>query len=260
MFFTLCLTMVLWTPILSLINFLNDLNIQKSFELVNANDAAFTYANYKDVIQKITANSNFLSYLIMLTPMLAFALAKGSEMGFVSIASSLSQQLAGGARAAGSFATQQALSTSTVISSTDGSVASSLTAGKREDVWAANVGGSMVSMSKIGSGDEMLNDSVTTAGGSLGVSNANGTITSMSIKEFSGSDISTAQKQSLTATTNALNNMQGTSIGKDLMASFADKVGVSATHIKNDGFDDGVSSNAGNDKEKSISSGNISLL
>lgn len=120
MFFTLCLTMVLWTPILSLINFLNDLNIQKSFELVNANDAAFTYANYKDVIQKITANSNFLSYLIMLTPMLAFALAKGSEMGFVSIASSLSQQLAGGARAAGSFATQQALSTSTAITTPRG--------------------------------------------------------------------------------------------------------------------------------------------
>lgn len=129
MFFTLCLTMVLWTPILSLINFLNDLNIQKSFELVNANDAAFTYANYKDVIQKITANSNFLSYLIMLTPMLAFALAKGSEMGFVSIASSLSQQLAGGARAAGGFATQQALSTSTAITTPRGDEVYAMEAG-----------------------------------------------------------------------------------------------------------------------------------
>ena len=121
--------MVLWTPILSLINFLNDLNIQKSFELVNANDAAFTYANYKDVIQKITANSNFLSYLIMLTPMLAFALAKGSEMGFVSIASSLSQQLAGGARAAGGFATQQALSTSTAITTPKGDEVYAMEAG-----------------------------------------------------------------------------------------------------------------------------------
>ncbi len=118
MFFTLCLTMVLWTPILSLINFLNDLNIQHTFaELVLKNDAALTYSNYKEVIQKVTENSNFLKYLVMMTPMLAFALAKGSEMGFVSIASSLSQQLAMGSRAAGSFATQQALSTSTAITS-----------------------------------------------------------------------------------------------------------------------------------------------
>lgn len=56
----------------------------------------------------------------MLTPMLAYALAKGSEMGFVSIASSLSQQLAGASRAASSFATQQALSTSTAITTPKG--------------------------------------------------------------------------------------------------------------------------------------------
>ena len=120
MFFTLCLTMVLWTPILSIINFLNDLNIQHTFGVINQNDAAFTYSNYKEVIQKVTANSNFLNYLVMLTPMLAYALAKGSEMGFVSIASSLSQQLAGASRAASSFATQQALSTSTAITSPKG--------------------------------------------------------------------------------------------------------------------------------------------
>lgn len=51
MFFTLCLTMVLWTPILSLINYLNDLNIQHTFaDLVLKNDAALTYSNYKEVI------------------------------------------------------------------------------------------------------------------------------------------------------------------------------------------------------------------
>ena len=57
------------------------------------NDKALTCTNFKEVIQKVTENSNFLKYLVMLTPMLAYALAKGSEMGFVSIASSLSQQL-----------------------------------------------------------------------------------------------------------------------------------------------------------------------
>ena len=117
MFFTLCLSMVLWTPILSLINYLNDLNIQHTFAFVHQQASAITYASYRDIFQKVTENSNFLKYLVMMTPMLAYALAKGSEMGFVSIASSLSQQLAGGARAAGSFATQQALSTSSAITS-----------------------------------------------------------------------------------------------------------------------------------------------
>lgn len=129
MFFTLCLTMVLWTPILSIINFLNDLNIQHTFGVINQNDAAFTYSNYKEVIQKVTANSNFLNYLVMLTPMLAYALAKGSEMGFVSIASSLSQQLAGASRAASGFATQQALSTSTAITTPKGDEVYALQAG-----------------------------------------------------------------------------------------------------------------------------------
>lgn len=53
-------------------------------------------------------------------PILAYSLAKGSEMGFVSIASSLSQQIMGGARAAGTFATQQGLSTSTAITTPRG--------------------------------------------------------------------------------------------------------------------------------------------
>ena len=70
------------------------------------NDKALAYTNFKEVIQKVTENSNFLKYLVMLTPMLAYAPAKGSEMGFVSIASSLSQQLAGASRAASSFTTQ----------------------------------------------------------------------------------------------------------------------------------------------------------
>ncbi|MBX1885990.1 conjugal transfer protein TraG, partial [Campylobacter peloridis] len=53
----------------------------------------------------------------MLTPLLAFAIAKASEQGFVSVASSLSQTLQGASRSAGSFANQQALSTETKIAS-----------------------------------------------------------------------------------------------------------------------------------------------
>ena len=242
MFFTLCLSMVLWTPILSLINFLNDLNIQKTFELINANDATLTYANYKDVIQKVTANSNFLKYLVMMTPMLAYALAKGSEMGFVSIASSLSQQLAGGARAAGGFATQQALSTSSAISSPDGSMVSSLTAGKREDVFAANVGGSVVSMSNIGTaGGSMLNHTDTTAGGSRGTQNADGLTTAASVAGLNASQLNSLTKKlgeaKSEAESNYLQSAEGRQFIADYIASHSSGSGRSRTIGVNDTID-----------------------
>lgn len=245
MFFTLCLSMVLWTPILSIINFLNDLNIQKTFELINANDATLTYANYKDVIQKVTANSNFISYLIMLTPMLAYALAKGSEMGFVSIASSLSQQLAGGARAAGGFATQQALSTSTAISSPDGSMVRSLAAGRREYVYAANVGGSVVSMSKIGTGDGMLNDSVTTADGSSLVTGTNGKTLNSNIAGLEAKVLNSQVKTASNDLSNAINEADTKSKGTDWLASLSESVGTTLQKEKGDVYNFGKGHSSG---------------
>ena len=242
MFFTLCLTMVLWTPILSIINFLNDLNIQHTFGVINQNDAAFTYSNYKEVIQKVTANSNFLNYLVMLTPMLAYALAKGSEMGFVSIASSLSQQLAGASRAASSFATQQALSTSTAISSPDGSMVSSLAAGRREDVWAASVGGSVVGMSNTGTLGGMLNESGTTAGGSSYTQNAGGLVTAASIKGFGASDVSAMTKNIQETASNSLDNLSSTAEGRQMIAAAVKQVGSTTTHDKGIGVDDSFGS------------------
>ncbi|EAK1583666.1 conjugal transfer protein TraG, partial [Campylobacter jejuni] len=66
----------------------------------------------------------------MSTPVLAYAIAKASEQGFVTFASGLSQALTGASRAAGSFANQQALSTQTSIAAPRG-----------DEVWAMNAGG-----------------------------------------------------------------------------------------------------------------------
>lgn len=193
MFFTLCLTMVLWTPILSIINFLNDLNIQHTFGVINQNDAAFTYSNYKEVIQKVTANSNFLNYLVMLTPMLAYALAKGSEMGFVSIASSLSQQLAGASRAASSFATQQALSTSTAITSPKGDEVYALQAGIESYQNAFSAGGGRFSTNSIAGGGSSLRDANTGTAINVG---ADGNILNANV---AGASANQAQAQTKTA-------------------------------------------------------------
>ncbi|EAK1489506.1 hypothetical protein J1H14_001820 [Campylobacter jejuni] len=70
-----------------------------------------------------------MNYLVMSTPVLAYAIAKASEQGFVTFASGLSQALTGASRAAGSFANQQALSTQTSIAAPRG-----------DEVWAMNAG------------------------------------------------------------------------------------------------------------------------
>ncbi|EGK7562646.1 conjugal transfer protein TraG [Campylobacter coli] len=117
MFFTLCIWIVLWTPILSIINYFNDLNLSKSVQVLLDGSLSFSMSNSLAFFKQISEQTNFINYLVMLTPLLAFAVAKASEQGFVSVASSLSQTLQGASRSAGSFTNQQALSTETRISS-----------------------------------------------------------------------------------------------------------------------------------------------
>ncbi|EAI5592847.1 conjugal transfer protein TraG N-terminal domain-containing protein [Campylobacter coli] len=113
LYITLLLWLVLWTPILSIINYFNDISLSTVFEeMKNAGDGmAITFNSNTAFFTKIQEQSNFINYLVMATPLLAFALVKASEMGFVSIASSLSQSLQGGARASASFQQQQAFNT-----------------------------------------------------------------------------------------------------------------------------------------------------
>lgn len=82
-----------------------------------------------DIFKEVANRSNFMNYLVMSTPVLAYAIAKASEQGFVTFASGLSQALTGASRAAGSFANQQALSTQTSIAAPRG-----------DEVWAMNAG------------------------------------------------------------------------------------------------------------------------
>lgn len=79
-------------------------------------------------------------------------------MGFVSIASSLSQQLAGASRAASGFATQQALSTSTAITSPKGDEVYALQAGIESHQNAFSAGGGRFSTNSIAGGGSSLRD------------------------------------------------------------------------------------------------------
>ncbi|MCV3428509.1 conjugal transfer protein TraG N-terminal domain-containing protein [Campylobacter sp. IFREMER_LSEM_CL1904] len=141
MFFTLCIWIVLWTPILSIINYFNDLNLSKSVQVLLDGSLSFSMSNSLSFFKQISEQTNFINYLVMLTPLLAFAVAKASEQGFVSVASSLSQTLQGASRSAGSFTNQQALSTETKIASPLGEEVIAKSAGINSHLGAYNVDG-----------------------------------------------------------------------------------------------------------------------
>ncbi|EAH5299645.1 conjugal transfer protein TraG, partial [Campylobacter jejuni] len=129
MFFTLCIWIVLWTPILCIINYLNDYNLMKVAQVITGGKAALSLGDNILIFKEVASRSNFMNYLVMSTPVLAYAIAKASEQGFVTFASGLSQALTGASRAAGSFANQQALSTQTSIAAPRG-----------DEVWAVGAG------------------------------------------------------------------------------------------------------------------------
>lgn len=143
MFFTLCIWIVLWTPILCIINFLNDFNLMKVAQVITGGKAALSLGDNMLIFKEVASRSNFMNYLVMSTPLLAYAIAKASEQGFVTFASGISQTLAGASRAAGSFANQQALSTQTSIAAPRGDEVWAMNAGVESLQYARNIGGAV---------------------------------------------------------------------------------------------------------------------
>ncbi|EOA6089187.1 conjugal transfer protein TraG N-terminal domain-containing protein, partial [Campylobacter coli] len=180
MFFTLCIWIVLWTPILCIINFLNDFNLMKVAQVITGGKAALSLGDNILIFKEVANRSNFMNYLVMSTPVLAYAIAKASEQGFVTFASGLSQALTGASRAAGSFANQQALSTQTSIAAPRGDEVWAVDAGYNTLQSSFGVGGrSFMGTRDMQHGGELVKDNMT---GSSAVINANGSIGNASIK------------------------------------------------------------------------------
>ncbi|EDJ9919699.1 conjugal transfer protein TraG [Campylobacter coli] len=180
MFFTLCIWIVLWTPILCIINFLNDLNLMKVAQVITGGKAALSLGDNILIFKEVASRSNFMNYLVMSTPVLAYAIAKASEQGFVTFASGLSQALTGASRAAGSFANQQALSTQTSIAAPRGDEVWAVGAGYNTLQSSFGAGGrSFMGTRDMQHGGELVKDNMT---GSSAVINADGSIGNASIK------------------------------------------------------------------------------
>ncbi|ENG9883602.1 conjugal transfer protein TraG N-terminal domain-containing protein [Campylobacter coli] len=180
MFFTLCIWIVLWTPILCIINFLNDFNLMKVAQVITGGKAALSLGDNILIFKEVVSRSNFMNYLVMSTPVLAYAIAKASEQGFVTFASGLSQALTGASRAAGSFANQQALSTQTSIAAPRGDEVWAVGAGYNTLQSSFGAGGrSFMGTRDMQHGGELVKDNMT---GSSAVINADGSIGNASIK------------------------------------------------------------------------------
>ncbi|QOP69321.1 hypothetical protein DSM104626_02028 (plasmid) [Campylobacter coli] len=180
MFFTLCIWIVLWTPILCIINFINDFNLMKVAQVITGGKAALSLGDNMLIFKEVANRSNFMNYLVMSTPVLAYAIAKASEQGFVTFVSGLSQALTGASRAAGSFANQQALSTQTSIAAPRGDEVWAVGAGYNTLQSSFGAGGrSFMGTRDMQHGGELVKDNMT---GSSAVINANGSIGNASIK------------------------------------------------------------------------------
>ncbi|MGI7582758.1 conjugal transfer protein TraG N-terminal domain-containing protein [Campylobacter coli] len=180
MFFTLCIWIVLWTPILCIINFINDFNLMKVAQVITGGKAALSLGDNILIFKEVASRSNFMNYLVMSTPVLAYAIAKASEQGFVTFASGLSQALTGASRAAGSFANQQALSTQTSIAAPRGDEVWAVGAGYNTLQSSFGAGGrSFMGTRDMQHGGELVKDNMT---GSSAVINADGSIGNASIK------------------------------------------------------------------------------
>ncbi|EAL2051861.1 conjugal transfer protein TraG, partial [Campylobacter jejuni] len=180
MFFTLCIWIVLWTPILCIINYLNDYNLMNVAQVITGGKAALSLGDNMLIFKEVANRSNFMNYLVMSTPVLAYAIAKASEQGFVTFASGLSQALTGASRAAGSFANQQALSTQTSIAAPRGDEVWAVGAGYNTLQSSFGAGGrSFMGTRDMQHGGELVKDNMT---GSSAVINANGSIGNAAIK------------------------------------------------------------------------------
>ena len=185
MFFTLLLWLTLWTPIIAIINYLNDLNLMKVAQVITQGKTALTMGTNMLIYKKIADNASFMNYLVMSTPVLAYAIAKASEQGFVTFASGLSQALQGSSRAAGSFANQQGLSTSSSISSPRGDEVYSMSGGIMSHQSALSAGNGRFGITNIAGGGFSAKDANT----GTTVNGDNNGVTSASIAGLSAGDM-----------------------------------------------------------------------
>jgi conjugal transfer mating pair stabilization protein TraG len=92
MYFILLLWLMLWSPILVIINYIGDMFVSKIFTAITHDTGQTLTLFTSNKVDSTASNAlGWLGYLVWLVPPLAYAIANASERGFVSLAQSLSQ-------------------------------------------------------------------------------------------------------------------------------------------------------------------------
>ena len=118
MILTMSLFLIFWTPILGLTNYLNDIFLEDKFQtFLKYTNGMFGFnINFNtEFFMAIQEHAAIIGYLVMLTPVLAYGLAKGSDMAISSMVSGFTSALSSGARAGALESTKQAQSTKSDI-------------------------------------------------------------------------------------------------------------------------------------------------
>lgn len=227
MFFVLCLWMTLWTPILCIINYLNDLNLMKVASVITEGRVALSVSDNMLIFRKVAESSNFINYMVMMTPLLAFAIAKGSEMGFVNLATGIAGSLTKAAGSGGSFSNQQGQSTESKMSAPKGDEVIAYGAGQYSQQTAQNIEGTVVSKTKMGVGFGN-NDGNTfkTQSGSTMVEDSNHNILNSNIVGLSNSTISKNTMARKEEMSQALQDISQTQQGKEFLSNFLKSKGL----------------------------------
>jgi len=100
MYFTLLLWIMMWSPVLVVINYIGDIYVSHIFEQIT-NSTGQTLSLYTNsfISDKVSSALSWLGYLVWLVPLLAYSIVKGSEQGFVMLANSISGVAGAGASA-----------------------------------------------------------------------------------------------------------------------------------------------------------------
>ncbi len=149
MILTMSLFLIFWTPILGLINYLNDLFLEDKFQtFLKYTNGMFGFnINFNtEFFMAIQEHAAIIGYLVMLTPVLAYGLAKGSDMAISSMVSGFTSALSSGARAGALESTKQAQSTKSDIAI--GEDISSQYLGSREILSQSYVNGRIITNTK----------------------------------------------------------------------------------------------------------------
>lgn len=97
MYVSLLIFLSLWTPLAVVLNFITSLYLQKTITPIGNVAGWYTMANKAVIDSEVTSALAWLGYLGWSIPMLAYAIAKKSDHGLVSLTSSLTSAMGSGA-------------------------------------------------------------------------------------------------------------------------------------------------------------------